>query len=78
MTGLQSRSAAALFIGLFYTLLIGSKAAVAVLASRSISFLGARSYVVTLKFLSLTLCGYGLNFLLDAFRIWKQLVIPSL
>lgn len=74
MSELQNSSAAALFIGAFYLLLIGSKAAMALLTSRSISFLGARSFVLTLKFLSLTLCGYGLNFLLDAVDTWTRYV----
>lgn len=58
------------FLVLFYALLVGSKAAVAILAGRSSSFLGNRSYVLTLKALSLVLGGYGLVFVYRAVSLW--------
>lgn len=68
-----SASAAGLFVLLFYVLLVGSKAVLAVLTGRSASFLGGRSHVLTLKALSLILGGQGLVFILRALRQWMPL-----
>ena len=75
MTELKNSSwgAAGLFALFFYALLVGSKAVVAVLAGRSASFLGARSYVLTLKALSLVLGAQGLIFVHRALRLWTAL-----
>ena len=71
--GQSSPGAAGLFVLLFYALLVGSKAGVAVLAGRSASFLGGKSHVLTLKTLSLILGGQGLIFILRALRQWMAL-----
>lgn len=68
--GQRTAAGAALFLVLFYALLIGSKAVVAALTGRGASFLDARSYVLTLRILSLILCGYGLLFVLRAVKAW--------
>lgn len=61
-----SLCSAGLFVGSFYLVLVGSKALLAVFTARSASFLAGRSYVLTLRLLSLCLCGYGLLFLFRA------------
>ncbi len=71
--GRSSPGAAGLFVLLFYGLLVGSKAGVAVLTGRSASFLKGRSYALTLKTLSLVLGGQGLVFVLRALRQWMSL-----
>lgn len=75
MTELKNSSwgAAGLFVLFFSARLVGSKAVVAVLTGRRASFLGARSYVLTLKALSLVLGAHGLVFVHRALRPWTSL-----
>lgn len=58
--------AAVLFIVPFYSLLVGAKCMVAVIAGRSRHFLKSRYYVVTVRGLGLVLCFFGLMFVKDA------------
>jgi len=66
----HSLNAAVLFVASFYTLLVGSKAVVAVLVGRSACFLGNRPYILSLKILSLILCGYGFLFICRSVKAW--------
>jgi threonine/homoserine/homoserine lactone efflux protein len=51
----QTVFAAAAFIGSFYILLVGSKVAIAVMVSRSRSFLAGKAYIFTMRMLGLIL-----------------------
>ena len=63
--------AAALFIVPFYSLLVGAKCVVAIVAGRSRYFLKSRAYVYTVRLLGLVLCLFGLMFLKDALVYFK-------
>lgn len=65
--------AAALFIVPFYSLLVGAKCVVAIVAGRSRHFLRSRAYVYTVRFLGLVLCLFGLMFIGDALVYFKRI-----
>ena len=63
--------AVALFIVPFYSLLVGAKCVVAIVAGRSRYFLKSRAYVYTVRLLGLVLCLFGLMFIKDALVYFK-------
>jgi len=63
--------AVVLFIVPFYSLLVGAKCAVAIVAGRSRHFLKSRSYVYTVRLLGVVLCLFGLMFVKDALVYFK-------
>jgi threonine/homoserine/homoserine lactone efflux protein len=63
--------AAMLFIVPFYSLLVGAKCVVAIVAGRSRHFLKSRSYVNTVRLLGGILCLFGLMFIKDALVYFK-------
>ena len=65
--------AAVLFIVPLYSLLVGAKCVVAIVAGRSRHFLKSRAYVYTVRILGLVLCLFGLMFVRDALIYFKVL-----
>lgn len=66
-----SMLSATMFLVLFYLLLVGSKALLAILAGRGASILHRQSYTILLKTLSLLLGAQGLWFVIGAITLWK-------
>jgi hypothetical protein len=66
-----SMTAPFVFIGSFYVFLIGSKMLLAVLFSRSKSFLNGNLYKYTMRFLCLALCIFALLLLRDSLKLLR-------
>jgi threonine/homoserine/homoserine lactone efflux protein len=60
--------AAAVFLGCFYALLVGSKVLVAVLAAKSRVFLSGRAYRLVMQTLGVLLAGFALFFFWDGLK----------
>jgi threonine/homoserine/homoserine lactone efflux protein len=65
-SGQDGGLAAGLFLGGFYALLVGSKAALALLAARSREVLRGRAYLTTMRALGIALCVFALLLLRDS------------